>query len=155
MLSIFLFLIGTLSASAFIPSLNGRRASATIVMQKKGMGFSYDPSNYKDSNDANYRRLTDQLAAVKAEDEKLSREKDELIRKENMAAMFLKKENSTFWDTPGDKIIGTSDSFFIAPEVLQVIEDLDNQLIGLKPVCYPPLPHVYATSNRPFHPHTL
>jgi len=36
----------------------------------KGAGFNYDPSNYKDSNNANYRRLTDQLAAVKAEDEK-------------------------------------------------------------------------------------
>ena len=30
--------------------------------------------------------------------------------------------------------MGTSDQFFIPPEVLNVIDDLDNQLIGLKPV---------------------
>lgn len=101
---------------------------------KTGAGFNYDPSNYKDSNSANYRRLTDQLSAAKAEDEKLKRERDEIIRKESMAAMFLRKENSTFWDTPGDQIVATSDKFFVDPEVLQIITDLDNQLIGLKPV---------------------
>ena len=72
-----------------------------------------------------------------------------------MAAMFLRKENSTFWDTPGwltyyietfhkpeyfdvflegEQIVATSDKFFVDPEVLQIITDLDNQLIGLKPV---------------------
>lgn len=100
----------------------------------KGTGFNYDPSNYKDSNDANYRRLGDQLAAVKAEDEKLKRERDEIIRKEQMAAMFLKKENETFWATPGNTVVATSDKFFVPPEVLQIIDDLDNQLIGLQPV---------------------
>lgn len=34
----------------------------------------------------------------------------------------------------GDKIIATSDKFYVDPEVLQIISDLDNQLIGLKPV---------------------
>jgi probable Rubsico expression protein CbbX len=101
---------------------------------KGGANFNYDPSNYKDSNDANYRRLTDQLAAVKAEDEKLKRERDEIIRKEQMAAMFLRKENETFWNTPSDLKVATSDKFFVDPEVLQIIDDLDNQLIGLQPV---------------------
>jgi len=109
-----------------------------ITMQetKKGVpsNFNYDPSNYKDSNSGNYRRLSDQLAARKAEDDKLLREREELLRKEQMAAMFLKQENSTFWNTPGDKVVANSDQFFIDPEVLQVIADLDNQLIGLKPV---------------------
>jgi len=100
----------------------------------KGTGFNYDPSNYKDSNDANYRRLGDQLAAAKAEDEKIRREREEIIRKEQMAAMFLKKENETFWGTKGDTIVATSDKFFVPPQVLQIIDDLDNQLIGLKPV---------------------
>jgi len=101
----------------------------------KGTKFKYDPSNYKDSaNEGNYRRLSDQLSAAKAEDEKLKREKDELIRKENMAKAFLSKENATFWDTPGDKVVGTSEQFYIPPRVLQVISDLDNELIGLKPV---------------------
>lgn len=105
-----------------------------LKMAKKGAGFNYDPSNYKDSNDANYRRLTDQLAAVKAEDDKMKREREELIRKEQMALFELKKENITFWTTPGDAIVGTSEKYFIPPQVLQVINDLDNQLIGLKPV---------------------
>lgn len=100
----------------------------------KGASFNYDPSNYKDSNDANYRRLGDQLAAVKSENDKMARERDEIIRKEQMAAMFLKKENATFWETKGDTIVATSDKFFVPPQVLQIIDDLDNQLIGLKPV---------------------
>jgi hypothetical protein len=74
------------------------------------------------------------MAAAKFEDEQLKRERDELMRKEQMADMILRRENETFWQTPGDKLIATSDSYFISPAVLQVISDLDNQLIGLKPV---------------------
>jgi probable Rubsico expression protein CbbX len=112
-----------------------RRSIAPLEAKAaKGTKFNYDPSNYKDSNDSNYRRLGDALAAAKAEDEQLKREREELMRKEEMAKMFLKKENSTFWDTPDDVIVGTSDKYFVSPDVLQVIEDLDNQLIGLKPV---------------------
>jgi hypothetical protein len=112
------------------------RQSITMQDTKKGVpsNFNYDPSNYKDSNSGNYRRLGDQLAARKAEEEQLLKERNELLRKEQMAAMFIKQENSTFWDTPGHSIVAKSDQFFIDPEVLQVIADLDNQLIGLKPV---------------------
>merc|ERR1711988_180321 len=53
---------------------------------------------------------------------------------EKMAKMFLKQENETFWGTPGDTIVATSDKFFVPPSVIQVIDDLDNELIGLKPV---------------------
>jgi len=74
------------------------------------------------------------MAAVKAEEEKLLKEREELIRKEKMAEMLLKQENATFWETPGNKIIATANEFYVPPEVLQVIDDLDNQLIGLKPV---------------------
>lgn len=98
------------------------------------MNFNYDPSNYRDSNQGNYRRLSDQLAARKAEEEQLEKERDELIRKEQMAAMFLKRENDTFWNTPGDMIVASSDKYFVDPEVLKVIAELDNQLVGLKPV---------------------
>jgi hypothetical protein len=126
------------SADAFraaAPMRSGARASAlSAEANPKGAGFNYDPSNYKDSNSGNYRRLSDQLAAVKAEDEKLEKERDEMIRKEQMALMFIKQENATFWNTPGDKLIASSDKFFVDPAVLQVISDLDNQLVGLKPV---------------------
>lgn len=114
-----------------------RQVTSALTMSNrpsKGTGFNYDPSNYKDSNDANYRRLGDQLAAVKAEDDKLKRERDEIMRKEAMAAMMLRKENETFWGTPGNTVVATSDKFFVPPEVLQIIDDLDNQLIGLQPV---------------------
>eukprot|EP01038_Epipyxis_sp_PR26KG_P014484 gene14484-19444_t len=123
-----------------LPAAVNSDKSSSIYMSDKappvktGAKFNYDPSNYKDSNSANYRRLGDQLAAVKAEEEQLKRERDEILRKEQMAAMFLRKENSTFWDTPGDLIVASSDKFFVPPNVLQVISDLDNQLIGLKPV---------------------
>eukprot|EP00607_Mallomonas_marina_P000193 CAMPEP_0182427406 /NCGR_PEP_ID=MMETSP1167-20130531/17146_1 /TAXON_ID=2988 /ORGANISM="Mallomonas Sp, Strain CCMP3275" /LENGTH=371 /DNA_ID=CAMNT_0024609613 /DNA_START=152 /DNA_END=1267 /DNA_ORIENTATION=+ len=103
-------------------------------MAGKGTGFNYDPSNYKDSNSANYRRLTDQLAAAKAEEEALLKERDELLKKEQMQALLLKQENELFWNTPDSKIVANSDQFFVSPEVLRVIADLDNQLIGLKPV---------------------
>ena len=101
---------------------------------KKGTGFNYDASKYQDSNSGNYRRLTDQLNAVKAEEEQLKKERDELLRKEQMAAMFLRKENETFWNTPDNTIVATSDKFFVPPSVLQVIDDLDKELIGLAPV---------------------
>jgi SpoVK/Ycf46/Vps4 family AAA+-type ATPase len=82
----------------------------------------------------NYRRLSDQMAAVKAEEDTLKRERDEILRKEAMEKMMLKRENDTFWNTPDDTIVGTSDKFFVSPGVIRVINDLDNQLIGLKPV---------------------
>jgi probable Rubsico expression protein CbbX len=114
----------------------GRNQIDTKLYQgkKKGVGFNYDPSNYKDSNNANYRRLQDQLAAAKAEQDQLLKERDELLKKEQMAAMLLKQEDDLFWNTPDSKVVATSDKFFISPEVLRVIADLDNQLIGLKPV---------------------
>jgi len=118
--------------------ISSQRSRSGVVMMSdkkpKGVAFNYDSSNYKDSNSGNYRRLGDQLAAAKAEDEKKNKEREELIKKEQMEKLFLKRENATFWDTPNDKIIATSDKYFIPPQVLQVIDDLDNQLIGLKPV---------------------
>ena len=70
-----------------------RLVSAPLQMAK-GTGFNYDPSNYKDSaNEGNYRRLSDQLAAVKAEEDKMNKERDQIIRKEKMEQMFLKQEN--------------------------------------------------------------
>jgi probable Rubsico expression protein CbbX len=124
-------------ASGFSSTVSTRSSNGVLSMSAKpakGAGFNYDPSNYKDSNNANYRRLTDQLAAAKAEEDTLKRERDELIRKESMASMLLKQEEDLFLNTPGDKIIATSDKYFVSPDVLQVITDLDNQLIGLKPV---------------------
>lgn len=78
--------------------------------------------------------MSDQLAARKAEEEQLERERAEILRKEQMEAMILRKENETFWNTPDNTIIGTSDKFFVSPAVIRIIDDLDNQLIGLKPV---------------------
>lgn len=107
------------------------------VKKKTGAAFNYDASNYQDSkNEGNYRRLSDRLNAAKAEEEQLIKEREELIRKEQMAAMFLKQENEKFFNTPGDTIVGTSDQFSIPPTVLQIIDDLDNELIGLKSVRY-------------------
>lgn len=129
--------ISSLRMSDYKPTFGKKEKNSNFsgeVKKGKGAGFNYDPSNYKDSNDANYRRLGDQMAAVKAEDEKLQREREEILRKEQMAAMFLRKENETFWNTQGDSVVAESGSAFIDPEVLQVISDLDNQLIGLKPV---------------------
>lgn len=103
--------------------------------KKSGAGFNYDPSNYKDSaNEGNYRRLSDQMAAVKAEEDKLAREREEIMRKERMAKLLIAQENATFWETPGDKVVATSDKYFVPPGVIQVIKDLDNELIGLQPV---------------------
>lgn len=110
------------------------QSAISTKLFSKGAGFNYDPSNYKDSNSGNYRRLTDQMAAVKAEEEQKKKEAEEIIRKEKMRQMFLEQEAAVFWDTPGDKIVATADEFYVSPEVLAVIDDLDNQLIGLRPV---------------------
>ena len=105
--------------------------------KKSGANFNYDASNYQDSkNEGNYRRLSDRLAAAKAEDEQLMKEREEILRKEQMAAMILKQEMDKFQNTPGETVVATSDVFSIPPTVLQVIDDLDNELIGLKSVSY-------------------
>ena len=135
-----LLLSVSLSVQGFSKFGQVRTRGCVVSMAEKpakGAGFNYDPSNYKDSNSGNYRRLSDQLAAAKAEEEKLKQERDELLRKESMAAMLLKQEADIFFNTPNDKVVATSDKFFIDPSVLQVIADLDNQLIGLKPVISP------------------
>lgn len=131
-------LLSSAGVLGFVPTAPQQTAKISQLSMSgkpaKGAGFNYDPSNYKDSNSGNYRRLSDQLAAAKFEDEELKRERDEIIRREQMETMLLRKENETFWDTPGDKVIATADRYFVSPSVLQVINDLDNQLIGLKPV---------------------
>lgn len=109
-------------------------AETPLKPKKSGTNFNFDASNYKDSNDSNYRRLGDRLAAAKAEEEQLIKEREELIRKEQMQSMFLRQEMDKFHNTPGDTIVATSDSFSIPPTVLQIIDDLDNELIGLKSV---------------------
>lgn len=125
------FGFATLKSSSLRSGLKSKLGMAP----KKGVSFEYDPGNYSDAkNDGNFRRLSDQLAAVKAEEEQLSRERDELIRKEKMQQMFIKQENEKFWNTRDDEVVGTSDQYFVPPEVLQIISDLDNQLIGLYPV---------------------
>ena len=118
------------------PPTAGKAMNLDIKKPKAtGAGFNYDPSNYKDSaNEGNYRRLSDQQAAIKAENDKLAKEREELIRQEKMAKMMLKAENETFWNTPGDTVVATSEKFFVPPSVIAVIDDLDNQLIGLQPV---------------------
>lgn len=112
------------------PEYKKTQMSLTIKKSKNtGAGFNYDPSNYKDSaNEGNYRRLSDQQAAIKAEDDKLAREREEIIRQEKMKKMLLKQENATFWETPGDKVVATSEKFFVPPSVIQVIDDLDNEV---------------------------
>jgi probable Rubsico expression protein CbbX len=100
----------------------------------KGVSFNYDPDKYKDTNAANYRRLRGQTDDLKAEEERRKNEKDEAMRKEKMRIMMLSKEGQLFWTTPEDKIVATSDKFFIDPEVLQVLDDMNHQFIGLKPV---------------------
>jgi hypothetical protein len=51
-----------------------------------------------------------------------------------MQQMLLKQENATFWDTPDNQLVGRSDSFFVDPEIQQIITDLDNELVGLQSV---------------------
>ena len=34
-----------------------------------------------------------------------------------MAKMFLKKENETFWGTPDETIVATSDQYYVSPSV--------------------------------------
>lgn len=100
----------------------------------KGVSFNYDPSKYKDTNSANYRRLNAQLEEVKEEDMAKKRAKQELDRREQMRLLFMSKEQKIFLETPGDLIVGKSDVNFVSPEVELIIKDLDNQLIGLTPV---------------------
>lgn len=111
--------------------------SSLLSMSEKpsgGVGFKYDPSNYRDSNSGNYRRLTDQLNAAKAEEEEKLKEREEILRKEKMAKLIAQKEEETFWKTPTETIVATTEKYFVPPEVQEIINDLDNELIGLKPV---------------------
>lgn len=126
-------------ASSPAPSSSSSSSSSVLRMsddgeQPKGVNFNYNPANFKDSNSGNYRRLSDQLAAAKYEEEKLQKEAEEIERKEKMLEMLRQKESDIFFNTPPDKVVASSDKFFVQPEILQVIADLDKELIGLKPV---------------------
>jgi hypothetical protein len=57
-----------LTATGFMPTAPVRmqRNSFDLKMQERGANFNYDPSNYKDSNDGNYRRLYYKIYAIKA-----------------------------------------------------------------------------------------
>lgn len=102
---------------------------------EKGVaGFNYNPSDFRDSNSGNYRRLSDQLAAAKYEEEKMKKEADEIERKQKMAELLKQQESNVFFNTPPDKVVATSDKYFVSPDILRVIADLDKQLIGLQPV---------------------
>ena len=133
------------------PEYKKTQMSLTIKKSKNtGAGFNYDPSNYKDSaNEGNYRRLSDQQAAIKAEDDKLAREREEIIRQEKMKKMLLKQENTTFWETPGDKVVATSEKFFVPPSVIQVIDDLDNEVRAFFHFLYFMLVYFLLLVSRP------
>lgn len=100
----------------------------------KGVSFNYDPDKYKDVNSANYRKLGTQLADLKEEEEKKAKKAEEEKRREAMKKLFMSKESGIFWDTPADKVVASSDKFFVPPRVTDIIDDLDNVLIGLQPV---------------------
>jgi len=74
------------------------------------------------------------LPLLKPKERKKEAERLELIKKEEMAAMMLRRESDIFLNTPLDKVMATSDNYYIPPGVIQIIDDLDNQLVGLKPV---------------------
>lgn len=102
---------------------------------KKGIGFNYDPSDFRDSNSGNYRRLSDRLAAKKAEDEKLEKEREELIRKEQMEKFEKEQMEKRVQELlESDEIIATPEDVVIDPAVEKIFEDLDNELIGLQSV---------------------
>lgn len=97
-------------------------------------GFNYNPSDFRDSNSGNYRRLSDRLAAARAEEEQLQKEAEEIKRKEKMAELIRQREGDVFFNTPPETVVATSDKFFVSPDIIQVIADLDKVLIGLQPV---------------------
>ena len=102
---------------------------------KRGVGFNYDPSDYRDSNSGNYRRLSDQLAAKKDEDEKKLKEREEILRKERMQKFEKDQLEKRIQELMvSDEVIVQKGELALDPSILKIFEDLDKELIGLKPV---------------------
>lgn len=96
----------------------------------KGIGFNYDPSQFKDKNSGNYRRLTEQLERSKKEEESMTNSE----KKELMLEKMKKQRDDVFRNTPLNTSYNVHDYLTLPPAVEAILAQLDEELIGLQSV---------------------
>jgi len=99
------------------------------------MGLDYNPDKYKDEkNSGNFRKLSDALTSGDIE-RKIAEE--EALRREN-AMQFAREQKEKkikfMNDMPDNTPAGKVEEFMYKGGVTEIIEKLDHDLVGLKPV---------------------
>ncbi|CAM9107900.1 unnamed protein product [Choristocarpus tenellus] len=99
-----------------------------------GKGLDYNPDKYEDKNSANYRRLSDALKAADVEARKNAEEAEkreraaEIRRDERLAKIKYMK------DMDDGVEVGTIGDFMFKEGVRDILDKLDDDLVGLIPV---------------------
>jgi len=134
--SIILALAMLCGANAFTPSVLGnKRLAAGLRSTGTGPSLDYNPEKYNDeANAGNFRKLSDALKdgdieRKKAEEEALARENAiQIAREERLRKIAHMEEMDD--STPAGKVA----DFMYKGGVTEILEKLDYELVGLKPV---------------------
>jgi probable Rubsico expression protein CbbX len=120
------------------PSAMGRAGSTALHMSSaatgSGKGLDYNPDAYQDKNNANYRRLSDKL---KEADIQARLDREEADRRERASEIRREERQAKIQfmnDMPDDKTVGSVDDFMFKEGVRDILDKLDDDLVGLIPV---------------------
>ncbi len=100
----------------------------------KGVNFKYDPNNYKENASTNYRQYGAQMEALRSQEKRMQTVQEEREKEAQMLILKKKMQEETFQFTPAHTVVASNDQFSVNESVVQIIEDLDAELIGLRPV---------------------
>mmetsp|Transcript_4072 Transcript_4072/g.5668 ORF Transcript_4072/g.5668 Transcript_4072/m.5668 type:complete len:404 (+) Transcript_4072:92-1303(+) len=119
-----------MASSAFVVPSGSKCLSQTSLR----MGLDYNPDAYQDPNNSNYRKLGD---ALKAADVEARLEEEEALAREKAAELRRierQRKIDYMHSVPDDEEAGTVDEFMYKEGVKDILDQLDNDLVGLIPV---------------------
>lgn len=130
-----LFLCLTVGTNALVPSSRFSRATVVSMSTGTGAGLDYNPDAFKDeANSGNMRRLGDALKDGDIERKKSEAEQDQRDRAHEIAREKRAEKVAFMADMPDDTPAGAVVDFMYKGGITEILEKLDHDLIGLKPV---------------------
>lgn len=133
-----LFLCLKAGADAFVPSSRFSRPSVLSMsspMTGTGPSLDYNPDAFKDeANQGNFRKLGDALKDGDIERKKAAAEQDKRMRAQEIAREERAAKIKFMQDMPDDTPAGAVVDFMYKGGITEILEKLEYDLIGLKPV---------------------
>jgi probable Rubsico expression protein CbbX len=99
-----------------------------------GKGLDYNPDKYQDKNTANYGRLSDKLKAADVEARIEREEADQRERAAEIRRDERRKKVSYMKEMEDGVEVGTVEDYMFKEGVRDILDKLDDDLIGLVPV---------------------